>query len=481
VKTRLVPLDISGLDLVLGGGLWTVARMPDVPESTTVLVRGAPGAGKTVFGSQLAGSVARSLGGDVAYGCIELLPVEFQAQHGGLRREGVAEEVVIPPFKKGRPSKESSCRFFAGLLDLGASGDEQSQLGPAVDALLNQIVQTGGSPRVLVIDSLSDGYNLGGSAPRQLADALCKLAVERGLVLILLEEVADFRPSVWSFAVDVVLELRSAEGNQGLGMPDSLGRRLTVIKNRFGPSDAGPHRFSISPEWGLSILPRPSVYLESWARSVLWKGWSPPAPVEQSWSVGSEVDSPKWPRFRECVTAVYGAQAQLVFRVANRLGRKALNGQPIGGACLLIDFSRQWDSRRDKTYDYRAVGLIPAGNPYLSGHHLVAAVRGVLQGLVEDAVVVEKALIGDLRSIRGFREPEEIRRAVSTVVAMLRQVGVPTVLFETVTPRAGEAEPESVDFADAVVSIPFPSTPPSFGVILTDIRTGLRHTWSESL
>jgi KaiC/GvpD/RAD55 family RecA-like ATPase len=473
-------LDISGLDLVLGGGLWTVARMPDVPESTTVLVRGAPGAGKTVFGSQLAGSVARALGGDVAYGCIELLPVELQAQHGGLRREGVAEEVVIPPFQREQRAKEPSCRFFAGLLDLGASGNEQAQLGLAVDALLKQIKQVGGRPRVLVIDSLSDGYNLGGSAPRQLADALCKLAVERGLVLLLLEEVADFRPSVWSFAVDVVLELKGSETNQGLGMPESFGRWLTVGKNRFGPSDGGPHEFSMAPESGLRVYPRPSAYLKAWAKSILWKGWTAPAPKAQSWSIGGKTDSPEWPRFRECVTAVHGPYAQVVFRIATRLGSRALDGSPLGASCLFIDFSRQFPSQREGLYDLELWGPISAGNPYLTGHRLVWAIRRALQHVAENKLVVEKALIGDLRSIRGFREPEEIRRAVSVGVDLLRKVGIPTVLFETVTPRAGEAEPESVDFADTVVSIPVSGTLP-FGVTMTDIRTGLRHTWSESL
>jgi len=480
MKARLVPLDISGLDLPLGGGLWTVPRIEGVPESTAILVRGAPGVGKTVFGSQLAGSVARALGGDVAYGCIELLPVEFQAQHAGLRRKDVVEEVVIPPFKKSKSSKENDCRFFAGLLDLGAAGDEQSRLGPAVDALLHQVEQVGGRPRVLVIDSLSNGYNLGGSAPRQLADALCKLAAELGLVLILLEEAADFRPSVWSFAVDVVLELKLSEEEPVAGMPVTLDRWLTVIKNRFGPSDPGPHRFTMVRGTGVYVIPRPVVYLAGWAADILWKGWKSPEPEVQGWAVGEVVAQPRWPDFRECVTAVYGAYPHVVRRVANQLGRQSQPVQSKKTSLLSIDFGRQVQSQRKSVYWHPSVTEISAGHPHLDGGDLLDTVREALKQMRDSNVIVEKALIGDLRAIRSFRNPEEIRMAVAIIVAMLRNVHIPAVLFETATPRAGEAEPECVDFADVVVSIPVAGQLP-LGVTMTDTRTGLRHSWSENL
>ncbi len=459
-----------------------VARMPGVPESTTVLVRGAPGAGKTVFGSQLARAVARTLGGDVAYGCIELLPIEFQAQYAGLHEEGAAEDVVIPPFNPGSRSEQKASRFFAGLLDLGASGGEQARLGPAVRALLNQVGQAGGRPRVLVIDSLSDGYNLGGSTPRQFADALCKLAVELGLVLILLEEVVDSRPSVWSFAVDVVLELRISEGTPAATAPTSFDRWLTVSKNRFGPSDAGPHRFHIFSDGHFRVFPRPAVYLASWAHSILWGNWMVPAPKGQRWTIPEQhvLKAPPWPDFRDCVTTVYGAYAHIVFRVANQLGRQVQGEQQVNAVRIMIDFGVQPQSQREFPRNRQDM-VVNAADPYaVNGHTLVAAVRSILQRIRDDHAAVEKALIGDLRSLRSFQNPEEIRMAIAVVVAMLSQVHIPTVLFETVTPRAGEAEPESVDFADTVISIPAASFVP-IPVTITDTRTGLRHTWSEDL
>ncbi|HLM43036.1 MAG TPA: hypothetical protein VK458_04165, partial [Myxococcaceae bacterium] len=84
-NSQLITVDIPGLDLALGGGIWTVHRMPETNPSATLLIRGLPGSGKTAFGTLLAGALGRALEGDVAYGCVELLPVELQAQHENLR------------------------------------------------------------------------------------------------------------------------------------------------------------------------------------------------------------------------------------------------------------------------------------------------------------------------------------------------------------------------------------------------------------
>jgi hypothetical protein len=124
--------------------------------------------------------------------------------------------------------------------------------------------------------------------------------------------------------------------------------------------------------------------------------------------------------------------------------------------------------------------VVPAGNPYLDGGALVDTVRAALRRIQDSSFVVEKALVGDLRSIRSFRNPVEIRMAVAIIVAMLRYLRIPAVLFETATPLAGEAEPECVDFTDVVVSIPVSSELP-LNVTMTDTRTGRRHKWTEDL
>jgi KaiC/GvpD/RAD55 family RecA-like ATPase len=471
MSTQLVALDIPGLDLPLGGGLWTLERKPGTPASTVVLIRGAPGSGKTVFGCQLAGAVARALGTDVAYGCVELLPVELQAQHAGLRRKGLQEEVLVPPFKSSDQPSQQGTRIFAGLLDLGESGEEQARLGSALHALLTEVERVGGRPRVLVIDSLSDGYDLGSSASRLLADSLCKMAVERGLVLILLEEMVEARPSAWSFAVDVVLELAGLEEDRTQHTSAPFGRRLTIVKNRFGPSDAGPHRFTILSQQGLRVLPRPSAYLEPWAHDLLWGGWTKKSSSldEQPWSI--PIDGLgrgfKLPPFRDCATVVYSVDPLLAFNLARRLGSKSAHWSLSQETSIFIALGHTSDTMRsEEGPGHHGEIKIGIENPYTSEHALFDRVRRALALARHRESLVSRVLVGDLLSLRDFWTPTELRRAVVALVIMFRRANVPVVLFETVPSRRVytqqseftghsalsrmelEGEPEVISFAD---------------------------------
>ncbi len=313
---------IAGLDLVLGGGIPLVHRSDESAESAIILLRGPPGSGKSVFGTQLAGAVARELGCDVAYGCVELLPQELREQHASFQRN--QESVLVSPFSRQGPPKKGSCRMFAALLDLGdEEGGERASFGGAVIELLEVVEKaTGTPPRVLVIDSLSDGYHLGASAPRLLADQLCKVAVERGMILILLEETVDAKPSPWSFASDIVIGLEVQAEDQAPDMPAPFERRFTVTKNRFAPSDAGPHRFTVDPERGVMLFPRPSAYMAKWAQKIVLPDVFEPASTNQTW--GALIKLPQnWPEFRNSVTTVHGPDSAYVFKVASSLGTTA--------------------------------------------------------------------------------------------------------------------------------------------------------------
>ncbi len=253
--TRTVRVDIDGLNLILGGGIPVLKRHPDFAgESAALLVRGPPGVGKTVLGVQLAGSLARNLDAgvvhDVAYACVELLPSELEAQHAGIKRPEVKERVLVAPFV-ARPRAVDECRIFAEMLDIGTDGEEVDKLGEALDRVLAAIRERGGDPKVLVIDSLSDGYRLGSLAPRALADALCKMAAQQGLVLIMLEETVSHQPSAWSFACDLVIELSLTAVVEG----GVLERRMTIPKNRLGPCEPGPHRVDVLSGWGVQVIP----------------------------------------------------------------------------------------------------------------------------------------------------------------------------------------------------------------------------------
>ncbi len=482
--TRTIPIEIDGLDLILGGGIPVLKRHKDLEESATLLVRGPPGSGKTIFGVQLAGSLARSLGCDVAYGCVELLPSELEAQHAGIKKSEFKERVIMAPFPK-QELKSDECRIFAEMLNIGSHGEEVSKLGDAIEHVLKGIERVGGQPRVLVIDSLSDGYNLGASAPRELADALCKMAARRGMILILLEEIFESRPSAWSFATDVVLQLSPSEDAAAPGPSDSFERRLTVAKNRLGPSEAGVHRYLILPNWGVSVLPAPRAYLSKWAPRVVLPDWKNDRREEQGWHIALPTS---WPHFQTCVTAVYGSEIVEVREISEHLGRSTTDGLPLIGSDVFLDFSRT-------DAPIEPAGMIPGelykiglGDPYLSGDQLLSAVLATIDDLRVRKKFIRRVLAGDLQSLRSFWNAEGIRHALGVLMAILRRVGVPAILFETAIPRSTTAapgfglrhtafpvqQPRIVDFADVVIELQaMPKSQPNM-LIASCARRGLR-------
>jgi KaiC/GvpD/RAD55 family RecA-like ATPase len=447
---RIVSVDVRGLNLILGGGIPVLKRHETFEESATLLVRGPSGSGKTVLGTQLASSLARSLHADssrrvdVAYACVELLPSELSAQRAGLRPENMKERVISSPFHL-EESTSDECRIYAGILDLGSPVDEQARLVPAIGALLAAIQAAGGTPRVLVVDSLSDGYHLGGSAPRPLADDLCKMAAKQGMVLVLLEETSNDAPSEWSFVTDIVIELgRSNE--EASNDSDAFERVLRVVKNRFGPAEPGTHRFAIFPKTGVIALPRPRTYLAQWALEVVFP-ILPDAPRQKQgfYGVGSGVGTAD---FRACVTAIYGPDESDVLSLARTLGTTTEAGQePIDGSDIVLNFNRFLPGGPHHTTSPE--GTIDCGDPFVGGDWLLLRALDEVNRLICDKKAVRRVLVGDLQSIRAFSNPEGIRRAITVLVSLLRHAHVPALLFET----SHEPSPLCVDVADVIVSL----------------------------
>jgi KaiC/GvpD/RAD55 family RecA-like ATPase len=460
----LTPVDIEGLNLVLGGGVPILKRVPGpAGESATLVVRGPPGSGKTILGTQLAGALGRALGCDVAYGCVELLPSELAAQHGTIKRSDVSERVVPAPFAKDEPKSEQ-CRIFAGLLDIDPSAEEGPNISRSVGDLLEAIKEAGGKPRIVVIDSLSEGYGLGASAPRRLADDLCKMAALQGLILILLEESIGLSPSVWSFACDTVFELGASEDDHAPGMPSLFMRRLVVSKNRLGPSDPGPHRFNLLPGEGVRILPRPTSYLLPWAKEVALTLPRAGVPFLPSWGT-TDLDN-GLPSFAQCITSIHGADARDVFDVAKRIGA----AQHSAFMDLFVDFNAQAFGELQKLREGPTWSTVSLGNPFVNSNQIIADTLVKLRELHgPNRRSVGRVLIGDLQALRSFWDPAGCRHAVSILVALLRQMNISGVLFETTAPRTTRelapmtgsviergtevTTPSSVDFADVVLEI----------------------------
>lgn len=246
---------IMGLDLMIGGAIPMLARHGDRPQ-TSILIRGDAGTGKTVLASYLAGEFAKQFDSDVAYACIELLPIELAAQVEGLYSKEASFRVV---HQWETPPDTSRVTLWTGILDLGEriNQDENrrrflTELPLLLDAAR---ARSGGrGVRVLVVDGVSTHYGLGALAPRTFADDLCKWAASHGLVVIVVEE-ATQTSSVWAFAVDMVLSL----SNESVSGAD---RALRVTKSRFGHSPGATPAGLAFGEEGPEIQPPLSAYLD---------------------------------------------------------------------------------------------------------------------------------------------------------------------------------------------------------------------------
>jgi KaiC/GvpD/RAD55 family RecA-like ATPase len=439
VTQRVLTLGDRGLDLVLSGGVRWVERVATV-AGASILVRGPAGSGKTLVGVSLARSLARQLNGPVAYGCVELLPSELDAQVQSLFPGSDGPAVRYAPFNS-EPAPGADV-LLVSLLELDGNPD---RLGDALDAMWGEIEALDLRPRVVVIDSLIDGYGIGSNVSREFADAICKLTARWGIALILLEECATAKASPWVYAVDTVIEL-GLEGDEGAGSPE---RWLRVPKHRFGPSDIGPHRFVIESGIGVTVFPRTSVWLEPWAAPLVGLVSRGPAPRLVRSNNGVPALTIKGP-----IVAIHGSETSALLRLARSLKPE---GPPSVSRSLWYDFQSPLSSDPVRDGATLRVGL---SHPYLSAERLLS--RMLEKSLFDEPVA--SVLISDVRTIRSARNTDALRSALSTFCTLMRAHGVPVLMIETAPFRfavrgnsfvsqPGLAEPDIVHFSDVAIEV----------------------------
>jgi hypothetical protein len=192
--------------------------------------------------------------------------------------------------------------------------------------------------------------------------------------------------------------------------------------------------------------------------------WKNDQHKEQGWSIELP---PTWPPFNSCVTAVYGSETLEVRQIAAKLGRSTLNGVHLMGSDVFLDLTTT-----DPIIDISdmipgELHKVPCGNPYLCGDELLSLALATIENLMARKQFVRRVLVGDLQSLRSFWSAEGIRHSLGVLLAILRQVGIPAILFETAVPRTilvepglGDGykafpvqQPRIVDFADVVIEI----------------------------
>lgn len=208
------PTGIGELDRVLGRGL--------VPGAV-VLLAGEPGVGKSTL----------------------LLDVASRWARGGRRTLYVSAEESAPQvrLRATRTDAIADELYLAAETDLGA--------------VLSHLEAT--QPTLLVLDSVQavsvagvDGTPGGVAQVREAANALVRVAKNRGLPVILVGHVTKdgtvAGPRLLEHLVDVVL---SFEGDRHSGF-----RMVRAVKNRFGPADE-VGCFEMTPD-GIAEVPDPS-------------------------------------------------------------------------------------------------------------------------------------------------------------------------------------------------------------------------------
>ncbi len=418
-EARVVKTAIDGLDLVLGGGVRVLERVPGAGDSASLLVRGSAGTGKTLLANHIAAALARQLLCDVVVACVELLPPELEAQLAGFERT----RPLLPVRWRDDVSGEAP-RVFAQVVepDLGQKDDP---VGGPIVRLLEWVERNGGAPRVLVVDSLSDGYGLGGKIERKAADALVRLAAARGLCLVLVEEVQQLRPSPWCFVVDTVIELRL----ERLAGSSREERTLTVTKNRLGPSDAGPHELALGGG-KLMVLPEPEAWDRAWAGG-WWKLPVTAATGERGWNaeaLDACVQAQKLARFKGSTTLVRGSDPVSARRWAMRLG-----GEPTGDDSASVFISLQQDGTLVR-------GPIH-GDALASPHRFQAVLIERFNALHTST---NRVVIGDLSSLQHYAHSDALHRVIARTAQWLRALGVPLVMYETAPVRFRPMVPEVV-------------------------------------
>lgn len=430
---RVVPTGDLGLDVLLGGGWRLIKRFED-KQSATVIVRGGSGAGKTLLGIQAAIELARDLGGDVAVGCVEILPAEYVAQLQSARPSLAADRIARLP---ARAVSDEGPRVYVGLLQL--EGDEPD-LVTALENLDARVREAGGNPTAFIVDSLIEGYGLGASRARIEVDDILKFAVRYGRGLVLCEETPTDAPSPWVFAADTVLQL-------GVESRDR-GRWIEVKKHRFGPSATGRHELDLVASGSPSIYAGVHAWQLPWVPEILTRFWSPPTerrpPTPLKWNGSPDLPAALWlVASADEHLARHYAETLAPLAVESPRSEAALNIRfdplPVGGAIWL---------REDSCGGYVALAEGEA-----------RGLRHMLQLFnVAQTVSIDRVVIGDFGqalTIEGTSKWIEVLRTFAGLVTE-SGFGVPVIAYET-SPRNSSGRTRATDdlaaAADIVVTI----------------------------
>ena len=245
---RLTELPVKHLEYVFSPpGLPLPAKGQSDLGTTSILVRGGAGTGKTTFALALAHAAAKAGGGLVLYLTTEFSPVEitFKATLIGLPEDAVDVWPGSDGVTAGGVVVEHLSEVRQGKPVLSSAERRRSSID-AVWGLLHpqekDAAKTALPVRAVVIDALTlpdPGENDG--AQRADLVAFVQALENEGVLVVLVEELAPGAAAWSSFVVDVVFELAFQPDPE----TQDLRRKLTLSKCRYALSIPGPHDYGL--------------------------------------------------------------------------------------------------------------------------------------------------------------------------------------------------------------------------------------------
>ncbi len=245
---RLTELPVKHLEYVFSPpGLPLPLKGDSDVGTTSILVRGGAGTGKTTFALALAHAAAKAGGGLVLYLTTEFSPVEvvFKATLIGLPEEAVDVWPGSGDMTPGDVLVEHLSAVRQGKPVLSSAERRRSSID-AVWGLLHPPKEGAALParpvRSVVIDALTlpePGEKEG--AQRADLVAFVQALENEGISVVLVEELAQGASAWSSFIVDVVFELSFQPDPE----TQDLRRKVTLSKCRYALSIPGPHDYGL--------------------------------------------------------------------------------------------------------------------------------------------------------------------------------------------------------------------------------------------
>lgn len=273
---------ISNLEYVFTPpGLPLIDKTSDTAPTTSILIRGGAGTGKTTLGVALAHAISKANGGVTLH-----LTTEFAATELAYKVDALAlPEGALQPWSAALESSDAGLppgTIFAQHLlmtDAGADHERLKTVGrrklATIDAAWELLAREPGRPsaelphappvRAVVIDAF--GLPEVEDEDKELRTKLLELiqAFELlGITTIVIEE-ASVRSEAWlPFVVDIVFELELATD---IDTGDLL-RKLRCTKSRYGRALPGPHDYGVNETGQFAVWPDMTVVAD--AHASLW-------------------------------------------------------------------------------------------------------------------------------------------------------------------------------------------------------------------